>query len=168
MLQRHTRLALPNSVHFVTTVTRERGRWFIDPELCRQILGVFERCRAETNIICLGYVLMPDHLHALVVQTAEGIQVPVLMRRFKRRTSVRCRPNLLLAPTLWRQVYDDVGVPGADACWTKLNYMHWNPVKKGLCEKPEGYPWSSAADYFFDAEKSIVKIQRELLSPMMP
>jgi REP element-mobilizing transposase RayT len=132
------------------------------------MLDVFEQCRAETNVICLGYVLMPDHLHALVVQTVEGLQIPALMRRFKRKASIRCRPALFLAPTLWRRGYDDVGVPGSDACWTKLNYMHWNPVKKGLCEQPEEYPWSSAADYFFDAEKSMVKIQRDMLPPKMP
>ena len=25
----------------------------------------------------------------------------------------------------------------------KLRYIHRNPVKRGLCEKPEDWPWSS-------------------------
>jgi hypothetical protein len=29
----------------------------------------------------------------------------------------------------------------------KLDYMHYNPVKAGLCEKPEGYKYSSARFY---------------------
>jgi hypothetical protein len=28
----------------------------------------------------------------------------------------------------------------------KLDYIHGNPVKQGLCEKPEDWPWSSARD----------------------
>ncbi len=167
MRERHEKLAVLNSVHFVTTVTSERGGWFTEPEICRKILEVFERCRAELNIICLGYVLMPDHLHALLAQTIEGMQIPVLMRRLKRRTSIKCRPSTFTASTLWDDGYDDVIVPGSDACWTKLDYIHWNPVKKGLCERPEEFPWASAADYFFDIEKGIVKIRRDLLPPKM-
>ena len=29
----------------------------------------------------------------------------------------------------------------------KLNYVHNNPVKAGLVDKPERYAWSSAKDY---------------------
>ena len=29
----------------------------------------------------------------------------------------------------------------------KLNYLHWNPVKAGLCQLPEEYNYSSALFY---------------------
>ena len=29
----------------------------------------------------------------------------------------------------------------------KLEYIHWNPVKAGMCKIPEDYHWSSAAFY---------------------
>jgi putative transposase len=29
----------------------------------------------------------------------------------------------------------------------KLEYIHWNPVKAGICQIPEDYRWSSAAFY---------------------
>ena len=29
----------------------------------------------------------------------------------------------------------------------KIDYMHYNPVKAGLCERPEDYPYSSAKFY---------------------
>ena len=69
------------------------------------------------------------------------------MRRFKRATSQSCRPDLYAADTLWRRRYDDVSVPGNQAARTKLEYIHNNPVKRGLAETPEAYPWSSARDY---------------------
>lgn len=72
MLRRHQTIAFANSIHFVTLVTRERGRWFVAPELCREILTTFERCRAKENLECFGYVLMPDHLHALLRQCDEA------------------------------------------------------------------------------------------------
>src|SRR5207253_10417916 len=32
----------------------------------------------------------------------------------------------------------------------KLNYIHWNPVKAGLCEFPEQYRYSSASFYILN------------------
>jgi len=29
----------------------------------------------------------------------------------------------------------------------KLRYIHRNPVKRGMCEKPEDWPWSSFCHY---------------------
>ena len=31
---------------------------------------------------------------------------------------------------------------------TVIRYVHWNPVKAGLCSMPEAYPYSSYARYF--------------------
>ena len=30
---------------------------------------------------------------------------------------------------------------------TQIEYIHRNPVRRGLCAKPEDWHWSSAADY---------------------
>jgi hypothetical protein len=31
--------------------------------------------------------------------------------------------------------------------WTEIDYLHANPVRRGLCERPEEWFWSSAASY---------------------
>ena len=33
------------------------------------------------------------------------------------------------------------------AIWAQIEYIHNNPVRRGLCRRPEAWPWSSAADY---------------------
>jgi len=42
----------------------------------------------------------------------------------------------------------------------KLRYMHRNPVKRGLVEKPEDWPWSSYCHYL-TGEPSVVEIESE-------
>jgi REP element-mobilizing transposase RayT len=79
-------------LHFVTTVTEVRGEWFTTEFACREILRVFEHYRAEFGIICLGYVLMPDHLHALLYQETGDSTISTLMQRFKSYTSQRYKP----------------------------------------------------------------------------
>jgi len=38
-------------------------------------------------------------------------------------------------------------ISGPDMAWQKLEYIHNNPVKAGIVEKPEDYLYSSARDY---------------------
>jgi putative transposase len=147
MLQRHTQLAFTGSIHFVTTVTRVRGDVFTGEKVCREVLELFEWYQNKYSVDCLGYVLMPDHLRALLHQEQAEVIIPPLMQSFKKLTSRRCCPAQYPPETLWHSRYDDVAVPGADAVRTKLEYMHANPVRRGLVEIVEDYPWSSARDY---------------------
>lgn len=109
------------------------------------------------GVDCIGYVLMPDHLHALLFQPKEGFAVAELMERFKKFTSRKLRPALYNGTSLWRRRYDDVPVPGANAVKTKINYIHENPVRRDLVDIPEDYPWSSAREYA-ELEQGIVHI----------
>ena len=159
MRQRHKRLAFAGSIHFITTVTRVRGAMFTDDRICRELLELFEWYRGKFSVDCLGYVLMPDHLHAVLHQEEAEVVVPQLMQGFKKLTSRRCRPARYPKIPLWQSRYDDVPVPGSDAVKTKLNYIHANPVRRGLVEEPEDYPWSSARDYY-NEEAGIVTISK--------
>jgi len=125
-----------------------RGNWFRDPENCKAILGSFQHYLVEREVECLAYVLMPDHLHALLVQRGEGDVIPKLIQDFKKYASRQLRPRRYPDAPLWRIRYDDVPVPGTNAAATKVKYIHANPVRKGLSENEQDFAWSSARDYF--------------------
>ncbi len=144
MLHRHSRLNIAESVHFVTTVTAVRGAWFTEDAVCRSILEAFEFARSKYKVDCRGYVLMPDHLHALLLQHDADFAVARMMESFKKFTSRKLRPAQYPGDALWRERFDDVLVPGADAVATKLRYLHENPLRRGLVAACEDYPWSSA------------------------
>jgi putative transposase len=151
MRRRHQQLDFAESIHFVTTTTRVRGTWFVEAGLCTHILEMLEWYRAKHDLRCLGYVLMPDHLHVLLHQTEAGAFVSQLMAGFKRETSKQTCPPAYPTEALWRDRYDDVPVPGHDAALNKLRYMHDNPVRRGLVAEAQDYPWSSAREYFGDS-----------------
>ncbi len=132
MRRRHQNLNFAGTMHFVTTVTRERGNWFTNPDQCKFILELFEKYRAKFEIACLGFVLMPYHFHVLLYQEQEGSSVSSLMNSFKRETSKQLDLVGYSAVTLWRDRYDDVRIPGPDAVTKRLNYMHHNPVRRGI------------------------------------
>ena len=121
------------------------------------LLKLFEGCRAKQELVCFGFVLMPDHLHVLLQQEGEGDRVARCMEAFKKFSSLRFKPVSYPPLRLWQAGYDDVFVPGSRSVWTKIKYMHKNPVKSGLVESPESYAWSSAA-YYWNQQACIVQV----------
>lgn len=159
MRQRHTLIGFANSLHFVTTVTSIRGQWFTYDPLCQRVLESFEFHRSKNRIICLGYVLMRDHLHALLYQLEEGSAVSDCLAGFKKYTSRFLKPKDYLGKTLWENRYDDVPIPGPKAALKRIEYLHENPVRVGLVNNPNVYKWSSAR-FYNTGETGIVEVQR--------
>lgn len=60
----------------------------------------------------------------------------------------------------WQARYYDFNVWTAKKRVEKLRYMHRNPVKRGLVEKPEGWAWSSFRHYVTGVE-GVVEIESE-------
>lgn len=164
MLRRHNALNFPGSLHFVTTVTAVRGAWFTSDEVCKRILEVFEQNRKRYGLLCLGYVLMPDHVHAILYQPNDSANVSRFMRRFKSETAFLSKPTAYPGEPLWRRRFDDVSLPGMEAVMTRLRYVHGNPVRRGIVTQPEEFQWSSAKAYY-GGEHGVVEIAFDFLNP---
>ena len=52
----------------------------------------------------------------------------------------------------WQKRYYDFNIRNYPQFVEKLRYIHRNPVKAGLCERPEDWPWSSFLHYATGAE----------------
>jgi REP-associated tyrosine transposase len=64
---------------------------------------------------------------------------------------------------VWQQNNHPLEINSLDMAWQKLEYIHNNPVKAGIVEKPEDYLYSSARDY--NSLKGMLDII--LLAPMI-
>jgi hypothetical protein len=52
----------------------------------------------------------------------------------------------------WQKRYYDFNIRNYPQFVEKLRYIHRNPVKQGLCERPEDWRWSSFRHYATGAE----------------
>jgi putative transposase len=50
-------------------------------------------------------------------------------------------------PQFWQRRFHDFNVWSEAKKNKKLNYMHHNPVKRGLVQHPRDWPWSSYSFY---------------------
>lgn len=119
--------------------------------------------RSEYDFKLVGYVVMPEHVHLLISEPSRA-NPSIVLKMLKQRVSrelraIGPRPLPAVEPTLpfvphqpplrqfWQRRFYDFNVWSRRKKIEKLNYMHMNPVKRGLVENPFDWPWSSFAFY---------------------
>jgi len=140
-MSRLRRLLISGKVFFLTCNLLRTRSSFVDADLAclaEAIKGV----HARRGFLFTGYVFMPDHWHALIIP-AEDDTVPRLMDAVKVASVRRVNARRGTRGALWQPRYFDAIVRTAKQYRAALQYMHFNPVERGLVAKPEDWRWSS-------------------------
>ena len=133
------RLLIEESIVFVTTRLKDQGVRLSDEEK-RIIQETLIEASDHEDMVLYAYVIMPDHLHALL--KPNGNDLSKTMQLLKGRSSRRINKG-----TLWQKGFYDFMIVSEKKFKEKFNYIHKNPVMKGLADNPESYPFSSAEKY---------------------
>ena len=106
-----------------------------------------------------AFVVMPEHIH-LLTTLPKNLSVSQFANRIKSAAANRSLP--LLSPDadrdlterrtqknrkMWQRSFRSVVIDQEWAFLQKIEYIHRNPVLRGLCANPSDYRWSSAALY---------------------
>lgn len=79
-----------NYLHFITFNVYRRRRLLDLDQPKRILLGVLGTLRHELHLKCLGFVIMPNHVHALIWLPPEQT-LRYFMHEWKRRSSLQIR-----------------------------------------------------------------------------
>jgi REP element-mobilizing transposase RayT len=90
----------------------------------------------------LAWVVMPNHVHALV----EIGETPLsaIIQNWKSFAAVAANKLLSRAGRLWQPEYWDHFMRDEEQTRKAIRYIENNPVKAKLCCAPEAWPFSSA------------------------
>ena len=132
----------PGDIYLVTATTRRRRPLLVDAG-ADAAARAFERVADERRATVSAYVVMPDHVHA-VLQPLNGATVGEVVKFFKRISGNSIRKLGHIGRT-WEARFYDRAIRGDAELANAITYTHWNPVKAGLCEEPEDWRWSTAA-----------------------
>ena len=132
-----------NYPHFVTTTTRDRLPVFVDDRASSLLIEILVASRTETGTRLLAYVVMPDHLHLLVVPGRLGLGH--FMRLVKGRFSRYWNRSEGQSGSLWQERYYETVIRTDAGLRRCIDYIHRNPVASGLAEDVGAYPYSSAS-----------------------
>jgi putative transposase len=141
--------------HFVTFCCYHRHP-FLTTDASRRIFeSALERVRRSFRLHVYGYVVMPEHVHLLLSEPEKDTLADALKslkqgvaRRLIGDHPLKPKTGLNGAPQhFWQKRYYDFNIRNYPQFVEKLRYVHRNPVKAGLCERPEEWAWSSFRHY---------------------
>jgi len=154
------------SIYFITTSLSQKTRSFNEEE-AEIIVETILDSASRKEIMLYAYVIMPDHIHLLIKPINQGISktMQLLKGRASRRINIHreaeasptlhsskrvilpSRGNFSRFTHVWQKGFFDFAILTDKKFGEKFNYIHYNPVKRGLVEKAEDYKYSSAMEY---------------------
>jgi len=148
-------------LHFVTFGCYRRLPLLASQRRRDLFLGALETTRKNYEMVVVGYVVMPEHVHLLVEEPRKK-NLSVALKALKQSVSRRVLRRLLqtggqgqlfaaqgLLRHFWQARFYDFNVWSAKKRIEKLRYMHRNPVTRGLVARPELWRWSSFRHYAY-------------------
>jgi REP element-mobilizing transposase RayT len=161
----------PAGIHFITFAVVEWIDVFTRKDYRDIVLESIRFCQAEKGLMLHSWCIMSNHLHLIV--SAKNNNLSEILRDFKKFTSKQIieaiinnkhesRRDWMLkifedegsknsrnkSYQFWRQDNQPQELYSPAFLFQKINYIHNNPVETGIVEKPEGYLYSSAKDYY--------------------
>lgn len=137
-------------LHFITCSCYRRLKILGFPDRRDLFLKILEEARCKYRFAVHGYVVMPEHFHLLITEPEIGdpsVVMKVVKERFSRQlhsqNAFRDAPPMLV----WQKRFYDFNVWSERKRTEKVNYIHNNPVERGLVESPEDWKWSSFRAY---------------------
>jgi putative transposase len=161
-------------LHFITCSCYQRRPFFKAVRARDIFVQELDRIRRKAGFRLLGYVVMPEHVHLLMGEPLEGdpstalhdLKLRVAKRlRGGRKKRVEGQRELPFGPfpqamrSFWQARFYDFNVYTEGKKKEKLNYMHANPVKRGLVEHPKDWRWSSW-EFYWGKGKPLIAMDR--------
>jgi len=126
---------------FFTTTKTSMGRRLLQSERNAELLvDVLRSLVAEHAFKLHDFVIMPDHLH-LILKVADEMTVEKAMQLVKGRFSYRLGKELGYKGEVWQKGFSELQVLGDSSFRVHRAYIANNPVKAGLVDSPEKYPY---------------------------
>jgi REP element-mobilizing transposase RayT len=90
---------IPGHIHFVTTNVHNHLPLFAYRDICQMLIANLDYYRGKHRFKLLGYVIMPDHFHALIYSEG-GVSIEKIVQDIKRYTAKQIRERLLIGPVI--------------------------------------------------------------------
>ena len=159
---KRTSYNLPNHAHFLTFSCYRRQQLLTCDDLRLQLVKAWDEARRTGNFAVWSYVIMPEHVHLLIYPKDDPYDMShvlrVLKEGFTRRAVAYWRDQ---APQSLDRISAQRGKRVVHRFWQEgggydrnlydwdtirraIDYIEWNPVRRGLVSDPNAWVWSSA------------------------
>ncbi|MBI2843320.1 MAG: hypothetical protein HYX78_07965 [Armatimonadetes bacterium] len=169
-------LPCDTNIFFITATITEWQPIFLHEQARTILLNDFEFYRHKYESLIYAYVIMPEHYHMTLalkepdmlhrwLRDVQGHSATVLSRwlgdtAHPRHLAVyQNHADKESKLAVWKEQARAVGITSESVLWTKIEYLHANPVRRELVENPGDWPWSSWRNYHLD-DDSVFRVDR--------
>jgi putative transposase len=163
----------PGQAHELTFSCYQRMLLLNDEDRKRLLSQAIDRAITHQGFALIAFVYMPEHVHLVVYPLKARARASALLSAIKRPVSFRikrsmqdrCDPLLTrlivrerpgkLTLRFWQEGSGyDRNLTSLATVRATIEYVHRNPVRRGLCASPGDWKWSSWRWYQHTAEPS--------------
>ena len=155
------RLYGQGDLHFITFSCYRRRPLLGTARARDRFVKTLDEVRERHGFALIGFVVMPEHVHLVISESGRKnpskiLQVlkqkvaRALLRKKRRKNDAQLSlpfENAAEERHFWQRRFYDFNVWSEKKLKEKLEYMHANPVQRGLVKHPKDWPWSSGASY---------------------
>lgn len=142
-MPRRARIVLQGHPHHVVQRAHRRQPIFTDEADCLPYLNDLQRERRRLQVAVYAWCLMPNHVHLLLAPLHDCRALPQIMGKLAGGAGRRFNHRHGLSGTLWESRYYSSVIETEEYFWECCRYIELNPVRAGIVDRPEQYPWSS-------------------------
>jgi REP element-mobilizing transposase RayT len=141
---RRGRYSEPGWIYHVTTATHGRERLLATPEVAGAITSALRHEAEAGRCHTLAYVVMPDHLHWLL-QLRSPATLSGTVNNMKAHSARAINALLNRRGPVWQSGFYDHALRRDEHLRMVARYIVANPVRAGLVERIDDYPfWNTA------------------------
>lgn len=142
-MPRLARAVVPHVPHHLTQRGNREADVFFSDDDRQQYLLWLQQYSTKHNLAVWAYCLMTNHIHLVVMPLAPGA-LAATMRPLQMRHAQAVNARQQIGGHLWHSRYFSCAMDD-DHLVAAVRYVERNPVRAGLVDRAETYPWSSAA-----------------------
>lgn len=138
----HDYTSFGSSTYFVTASTWGKRSLFQTERMATLLIDTIFHYRLQGKYLLHEFVVMPNHIHLLLSPSEKLARA---MQFIKGGFSYRAKKELGVSMEIWERGYVEHRVRDIGDYEHHVEYIRENPVRARLAERPELYPYSSAA-----------------------
>lgn len=156
-MARMPRLVVPHYPHHVTQRGARRQTTFFSDADYQAYLEYLGTAKDSADVEFWAYCLMPNHVHHVIVPRRKDSLVALFSNAHRRYTRhVNFREGW--RGHLWQERFHSF-VMDERYLMATVRYVELNPVRAGLCSKPQDWPWSSARAHLVGEDDQLIAVQ---------
>jgi len=135
------RVVVPNTPHHVTQRGNRRQQTFFNTQDYACYRRLLARACREVEVDIWAYCLMPNHVH-IVATPARTESLAAVFHRAHRIYTRRINQREEWRGHLWQERFHSFAMDERHLLMA-VRYIELNPVRAGLCRRPDEWKWSS-------------------------